>query len=165
MDNQFKNVKTHARLLSKAMWYEWRMKIYDGLRDGLLVRSRELDDDAEVLSKQEKLLDSVLPALVEEHAKLAAEASMLQAQVDALASCDQEKLTDARERLLVVDEELQEKRKMVAELQSKLADHEQTIEEIMERKEECLGEIREAERVVEECRGWSGAEVMALKGT
>ena len=49
MDNQFKNVKTHARLLSKAMWYEWRMKLQDGLEAGLLRISEGLDADEQLL--------------------------------------------------------------------------------------------------------------------
>ena len=164
MDTQFKNVKTHARLLSKAMWYEWRMKLLDGLKDGLLRISRDLDEDAGILSQQEQLLQSVLPQLVQEHEQLAAEAEVLQSKADELASCDQEELEDVRERLVNVDAELEEKRRIVAELQEELREREQRIEDAVERKLECQAEIKEAERVREECRGWSGSEVAALKG-
>ncbi|MCJ1251136.1 hypothetical protein MMC30_008367 [Trapelia coarctata] len=163
MDTQFKNVKTHARLLSKAMWYEWRMKLLDGLKDGLLRISRDLDEDSGILSQQEQLLQTVLPQLVEQHDQLAAEAKLLQAKADELANCDQEELEDAREQLVHIDSELEEKRQMVAELQEQLREREQAIEDAAERKLECQAEIKEAERVREECRGWSGSEVAALK--
>src|SRR5580700_2650781 len=56
MDSQFKNVKTHARLLSKAMWYEWRMKLLDGLKVGLHKISEGMDADGEILHHQQELL-------------------------------------------------------------------------------------------------------------
>lgn len=164
MDNQFKNVKTHARLLSKAMWYEWRMKLLDGLKDGLLRISQDMGNDAEILDQQEELLESVVPALVQQHKQLEAEAQILQAEADEMADCDQEELEDARERLVLIDEELNAKRKAVADLQTQLAQEEEDIENAAERKQECLGEIKEAERVREDCRGWSGSEVASLKG-
>ena len=164
MDNQFKNVKTHARLLSKAMWYEWRMKLLDGLKDGLVRISQDLNNDADLLGQQEQLLEEVLPALIEEHERLRAEAQLLQAQADEMADCDQEDLADARENLVCLDEELVAKRKVVAELQEQLNEQEKGIEDAIDRKQESLGAIREAERVREECRGWSGSEVALLKG-
>ena len=164
MDNQFKNVKTHARLLSKAMWYEWRMKLLDGLKDGLIRISNEMDADANVLTQQEELVQTVHPELVEEHERLKNEAQILQAQADELASCDHEELTDAREQLVILDDELEVKRKIVADLQRQLEEQELGIEEVLERKQEYLGEIKEAEKVREESRGWSGSEVAVLKG-
>ena len=164
MDSQFKNVKTHARLLSKAMWYEWRMKLLDGLKEGLLRIKEGFLEDAEILSQQEELLQPVLPGLVEEHEALAADAQLLQAQADELASCDQEELTDARKQLLEVNEDLEAKRQMVADLQQQLREQEEDIERVAERKQECIEEIKEAERVREDCKGWSASEVAALKG-
>ncbi|MCJ1438218.1 hypothetical protein MMC27_007605 [Xylographa pallens] len=163
MDNQFKNVKTHARLLSKAMWYEWRMKLLDGLKDGLVRIGQDMNNDADLLGQQEQLLEEVLPTLIEEHERLRAEAKLLQAQADEMADCDQEELADARENLVYLDEELVAKRKVVAELQQQLSEQETGIDDAIDRKQEYLGEIREAERVREECRGWSGSEVAILK--
>ena len=164
MDNQFKNVKTHARLLSKAMWYEWRMKLLDGLKDGLVRISQDMSNDADLLGQQEHLLEEVVPALAQKHEVLRAEAQFLQAQADEMADCDQEELADARERLAVLDEELDAKRRMLAELQQQLTEQETFIDDAIDRKQEYLGEIREAEKVREECRGWSVSEVALLKG-
>ena len=165
MDNQFKNVKTHARLLSKAMWYEWRTKLLDGLKDHLLQIGDGFTADDEILTQQEQLLNVALPPLIEEHDALAAEAQLLQAQADELASCNQEELTEARKKLAAVDEEVEAKTKIVSELQKKLKTEEDRIEQITERKQDCLAEIQEAERVREQYRGWSEPEVAALKGT
>ncbi|MCJ1379914.1 hypothetical protein MMC17_003017 [Xylographa soralifera] len=163
MDNQFKNVKTHARLLSKAMWYEWRMKLLDGLKDGLVRISLDMSNDSDLLGQQEQLLEEVVPTLIKEHERLRAEAQLLQAQADEMADCDQEELADARENLVYLDEELDAKRKAVAELRQQLEEQEKGIEDAIDRKQEYLGEIREAERVREESRGWSGSEVAILK--
>ena len=164
MDNQFKNVKTHARLLSKAMWYEWRMKLLEGLKEGLLRIGEDMDADADFLSQQEHLLEPILPPLIEEHERLEAECNLLQAHADELAGCDQQELQDARRELSAVDDDIATKQRMIAELNQELQDTEQGIEDVTERKQECAEEIKEADRVRQECRGWSTSEIIALKG-
>ena len=165
MDNQFKNVKTHARLLSKAMWYEWRMKLLDGLKEGLLGVGEGMEQDAENLTQQELLLEPVLPGLVQEHGQLEDECRLLQAQADEMASCDQEELKDAREELAMIEEEIEAKQKMITDLQQQLSEKEYGIENNAHRKQDCLEEIKVAEKVRQDCRGWSAPEVAALKGT
>jgi kinetochore protein Spc7/SPC105 len=163
MDNQFKNVKTHARLLSKGMWYEWRMKLLDGLKEGLVRISDGLEEDSVLLGKQEEILNAVVPGLVEEHMRLENEASMLQAQAEELENCDQDELNEAREDLGTVEQDIEVKKAIIAKLQEQFNEKEVAVEQILERKQDCLAEIKEAERVREDCRGWTGAEVAALK--
>jgi kinetochore protein Spc7/SPC105 len=50
------------------------------------------------------------------------------------------------------------------QLQQELADKEARIDAVKEHKVKCLAEIKTAERVREECRGWSTTEVKDLKG-
>jgi len=164
MDNQFRNVKTHARLLSKAMWYEWRMKLLEGLKEGLDRHVEEMKADDAALSKQEKILESVVPGLVEKHAALKAEATNLQQLADEMENCDQDELRNAREKLASIEAEIAEKKRLIAEMQEELQDKTDTIEAGAELKAEIMEQIREAERVKEECRGWSVKEVNALKG-
>ena len=165
MDNQFKNVKTHARLLSKAMWYEWRMKLLDGLKEGLLRIGDELTQDDKIIAEQEQLLGPIVPSLTQEHEQLESQASVLQSQADELANCDQDELKNARDNLISIEEEIEAKRKLLEDLQLQLAQQEQGIEQATERKADCILEIQAAEQVCEECRGWSIAEVSDLKGT
>lgn len=164
MDNQFKNVKTHARLLSKAMWYQWRMKLLAGLRDDLLKIGEGLDDDDKRLNQQENILELTLPSLVEEHDKLEAERQLLQSQADEIASCDQGELHEARNNLVIAENELQSKRKMLEELQDELRRKEDSFETAVERKQQCMAEIKEAEKIREDYRGWSPSEVADLQG-
>jgi kinetochore protein Spc7/SPC105 len=164
MDNQFRNVKTHARLLSKAMWYEWRMKLLEGLKEGLGRHFEEMKADDAILSKQEKIFNSVVPGLLEKHSALESEATHLQQIVDEMENCDQDELRAARERLASLDAEIAAKKKQLEEMQEDLQDKVDTIEAGAELKSEFMGQIREAERVKEECRGWSVKEVNSLKG-
>ena len=164
MDNQFKNVKTHARLLSKAMWYEWRMKLLDGLKEGLLRISDDFAQDAKIISQQEQLLEPVVPDLAQEHERLEAEARLLQSRADEVASCDQDELKDARDNLASMEDEIESKRKQLEDLQLQLTQHEEAIEQATDSKADCLLGIQAAEQVCEECRGWTVAEVSALKG-
>ncbi|KAL9600343.1 MAG: hypothetical protein Q9179_003250 [Wetmoreana sp. 5 TL-2023] len=163
MDNQFKNVKTHARLLSKAMWYEWRMKLLDGLKEGLVQISDGMDEDAKSLVKQESLLEPVVPELIAQNERLQNEHQVLQAQAEELASCDQEELRQAREKLATVDDDLQEKLKLLAELERELEAKDESIQDALERRDEYHAEIKEAERVRQESRGWKMSEVEALQ--
>lgn len=164
MDNQFKNVKTHARLLSKAMWYEWRMKLLDGLKEGLIQISSGMDEDAQVLSQQEGHIEAVLPKLVEEDEQLRKDHQVLQAQADELASCDQDELRQTREQLAAIDHDLQAKRRLAAQLETELRFKEKAIQDAVERRDEYQAEIKEAERVRQESRGWKRSEVAALQG-
>ena len=164
MDNQFRNVKTHARLLSKAMWYEWRMKLLEGLKEGLDRHVEEMRSDDSLLSEQEAILQSVVPQLVEKRAVLDSEASRLQEIVDEMENIDPNELRMARERLAKVDAEIERKKRQLEEMQDNLQNKNDTIEAGAELKTEFLEQIREAERVREECRGWSIKEVNALKG-
>lgn len=164
MDNQFKNVKTHARLLSKAMWYEWRMKLQEGLKEGLIKIGKDMVDDEQFLQKQEALLQAVLPDLAKQFEALEREHESLQSAAREIADCDPEELQAARTELSDVTSENAKKMRKIEELRQVLQETEATIEDITERKQECISVIEEAEKVREECRGWSSAEIRALKG-
>ncbi len=164
MDNQLKNVKTHARLLSKGMWYEWRMTLLGTLKEGLFKTAEGMIQDEEVLDKQQALLEKVLPHLIRKAQQLEHEESYLRSAAEEIANCDQEELSDARQRLIEVDADIEAKKRMIAELHKQLEGKEAEIKIGTERKQICQEEIREAERIREECRGWTSSEVSTLKG-
>ncbi|KAK8064884.1 hypothetical protein PG994_007522 [Apiospora phragmitis] len=163
MDNQFKNVKTHARLLSKAMWYEWRMKLQDGLKEGLVTIAKDMEDDEQLLQKQENMLNTSLPHLVKTYEALEQEHSSLRSVAQELADCDPEELEAARAELSDVDSDVAEKMRKIEELQQVLGETESTIQDMVDRKQECLTAIEEAEKIREECRGWSSKEISTRK--
>ncbi|KAL9582661.1 MAG: hypothetical protein Q9212_003164 [Teloschistes hypoglaucus] len=163
MDNQFKNVKTHARLLSKAMWYEWRMKLLDGLKEGLVQISNGMGEDAENLAQQERLLEPALPKFIEEKGRLQGEYQNLQAQADELANCDQDELRQARDKLRAVDDDLQAKLSLLAQLEQDFQGKDESVQDGLERRDEYHAEIKEAERVRQDSRGWKVSEVSALQ--
>ena len=164
MDNQFKNMKTYARLQSKEIWYGWRSTLLRDLKAALIKTGEEFDQDDAILKKQEELLEAVLPALIAQHEELGVECKQLQQRQDELTSCDREELEAAREQLIAADAEIEEKKRLVASLQEELIQKEASIEAVKERKMECTEEIKAAERVREECRGWSSSEVNTFKG-
>jgi kinetochore protein Spc7/SPC105 len=164
MDNQFKNLKTNARLNARGEWYGWRSTLLRDLKSGLLGTMEGLGRDEVVLKEREDQLDAVLPPLVERHARLGVECKQLQQRHEELNSSDREELEKTRERLVATDASLAEKRRILAELQEELSSKEARIEAAKERKIECAAEIKAAERVREECRGWSTKEVLDLRG-
>lgn len=164
MDNQFRNVKAHARLLSKSMWYEWRMKLLEGLKQGLDSHVQDMIRDARVLSKKEELLGDMVPELIEMHARLQVEAHNLKKMVEEMESCDQEELRRAREKIAMVEQEIAQRKTAWAEAQANMEENSSVIEVGAERKALLLKEIEEAESVLEECRGWSVKEVGGLRG-
>jgi kinetochore protein Spc7/SPC105 len=163
MDNQFKNLKTNARLEARGEWYTWRSTLLQDLKSGLLSTMDGFKRDESKLATQEQLLDTVLPPLIEKQDALSTECKQLQQRHDELNSCDREELEQTREKLVATDAELDEKRRLLAQLQGELAEKEARIETVKERKIECAEEIKAAERVREECRGWSTTEVSDLK--
>ena len=164
MDNQFKNLKTNARLEARGEWYTWRSTLLKDLKSGLLHTLDGFKRDEAKLLSQGQLLDTVLPPLLEKQESLSTECKQLQQRHDELNSCDREELEQTRTKLVATDEELDEKRQLLAQLQEELADKEGRIDAVKERKVECIEEIKAAERVREECRGWSTSEVNDLKG-
>ena len=165
MDIQFKNIKAHARGESKRTWYEWRSKLFDGLNEGLQGIRQGMIEDDKVIAQQEQLLQSIVPSLAEKHAQLKEEASILQARADEVASCDQNELQRARERLVQTEQEIQAKLALIANLKAEMEQKDETTSQITERLSDCRAEIHEAERVTSENRGWTSTEVKALKGT
>lgn len=164
MDNQFRNVKTHARLLSKATWYEWRMKLLEGLKEGLHRNVKDMKADDEVLSKREELLNSAVPVLVEKHAALEQEANNLQQLVEEMESCDQDEMRGARATLSSVENEIEAKKRELELLQEEAQERTNAIEAGTEMRDEFMAQIQQAERVKEECRGWSARDINELKG-
>ncbi|KAH7320041.1 hypothetical protein B0I35DRAFT_392081 [Stachybotrys elegans] len=163
MDNQFKNVKTHARLLSKAMWYEWRMKLQDGLKEGLVKISEGMENDYRILEEQQSLLESVTPELVKRYETLMEHSRNLEEAARELADCDPEELQASRDELSSLDDDIAKKRKLIAELRADLEASEADVTELTAQKEACLVDITEAEKIREECRGWTSTEVNTLK--
>ncbi|KAM0742272.1 hypothetical protein ACQRIT_002449 [Beauveria bassiana] len=164
MDNQFRNVKTHARLLSKAMWYEWRMKLQEGLREGLVKISSDMDGDYRVLQEQMDMLESVLPELTRTYEGLVEERENLEEAAKELADCDPAELDSAREQLSTLDVDIDAKKKLIAELRLQLRTAEENSDSLSAKKVSCLADIAQSEKIREECRGWSSAEVNSLKG-
>ncbi|EFR04462.1 hypothetical protein MGYG_07470 [Nannizzia gypsea CBS 118893] len=162
MDNQFRNVKAHARLLSKEMWYEWRMKLLEGLKQGLDRHVDEMKQDDAFLSRKEHILAKVVPGLIEKHTKLEIDSQNLQKVMDDLENCDQEELRDARKKLLAVESELSACKDKYNHARGRLEEKSDLLEKAQARKEELLQQIREAESIKEECRGWDGKEVRVL---
>ncbi|KAF2709659.1 Spc7-domain-containing protein [Pleomassaria siparia CBS 279.74] len=163
MDNQFKNLKTSARLEARGEWYGWRSTLLGDLKAGLLSTLDGFRRDESTLTNQEKLLDAVLPPLIEQQGRLETESKQLQQRHDELNSCDREELEQAREQLVTTDTHIAEARRLIAQLQEELAQKEARVEAVKERKIECAEEIKAADRVREECRGWSTKEVNDLK--
>ncbi|EGX92733.1 chromosome segregation protein [Cordyceps militaris CM01] len=164
MDNQFKNVKTHARLLSKAMWYEWRMKLQEGLREGLVKISTDMDVDYRALQEQMVMLDSVLPELTASYAGLEEEREALEEAAQEIADCDPAELNSARQELVCLDADIEAKKKLISGLRLQFEAAQTSSESLSAKKLSCLADIAQSEKVRENCRGWSSAEVNSLKG-
>jgi kinetochore protein Spc7/SPC105 len=163
MDNQFRNGKTNARLQSKEGWYAWRRQLVDGLRGGLEGIKRGMEEDAAQLQKQEAILGSIVPDLISQHSELEQQLQSLEQRVAEHDSLDHEVLSQSRQQLQTVDDDFKAKLAQLEELQQQMQDKTETLAAASELKDEMLEQIAEAERVHEECRGWSGKDVQELK--
>jgi kinetochore protein Spc7/SPC105 len=146
------------------MWYEWRMKLQDGLKEGLLKTAEGMDSDDQLLAKQQELLSSIMPDMVKRLEELELEHEDLQAIAQELADCDPQDLEDARADLAAVDKTIAEKTKQLEELRRELGESTESVESLTQQKQQYLEEIREADKIREECRGWSSSEINKLKG-
>lgn len=163
MDNEFKNVKTHARLLSKAMWYEWRMKLQEGLREGLVKISVDMLHDDRKLDEQQAILSAALPTLISEYDALEEERVNLDEAAQELADCDPEELQEVRDELVNVEQDIEEKQRQIQALREEYQEAENEAEELAASKTDCLADIARSEKIREDCRGWNSSEVNSLK--
>ena len=164
MDNQFKNVKTHARLLSKAMWYEWRMKLQEGLKEGLVKISDGMDCDDGMLEEREGILAASLPKLVAKFDAAEEDFDNLQEAAQELADCDPAELHAARDELTNMTADTDAKKKLIEELRAQLEEATAEAEDLTAQKQHLQYQIQASENIREACRGWTGSEVDAIKG-
>ena len=164
MDSQFKNIKTHARLSSKAMWYGWRRKLYSDLHLGLSKIAKGLEEDDAVFRQKELLLSSTLPRMLATIERLSTEQEALAQQAEEIASSNQVELAAARDNLVDLEVDLEQKQTHLASLQSQIRAQQEAIEFKTERKMSLSADIVQAEKMREEYRGRSVAEVGKWKG-
>lgn len=165
MKSQFLNMKTNARLQSKAGWHAWRAQLLNDLKTGLQHSAGELAMDDKTLKERQAVLEAVLPDLLARDEELSTLVELMQRRAEEMDSVDREELEETRSRLVTAEQEIEEKQQLLEELQKELEEKDANIETIKESKEECAAQIKEAERVREECRGWSAGEVETAKGT
>ncbi|KHJ35424.1 putative chromosome segregation protein [Erysiphe necator] len=163
MDNQLKNVKTHSRLLSKGQWYDWRMTLHGTLKEGLAKSAEGMVCDEEILNHQQMLLDSVLPSAILNAKSLEEKINELQVAAQEIANCNKEELSAARQRLITVDENYEYKKIRLVELQKQLQKIETDIVEKHQYKQKLQKKIYDAEKIKEECRGWTVSEIQIIK--
>jgi len=164
LDVNMRDAKTNARMRSKEIWYGWRSQLLDGLSDGLDRTRTGLDADAEVLGQKQQSLDSVLPDMLQHYEDLLKEAEQLEQAAAATSEEEKEELRASRARLVEVDEQIEERKRMLAGLQRDVDEQDNLAEAYEEGKMESLAAIQEAERVKESCRGFTIDEVQSLKG-
>ncbi|KAI7154795.1 Spc7-domain-containing protein [Hortaea werneckii] len=163
LDAQMRDMKTHARLRSKEMWYAWRSQLLEDLMKGLSGIGEGLLKDDEVLQRAEEVLDQVLPGIEEKHVALQQEAERLENEVQSTSEEEKEELEQARSRIVEVDGAVDEKRRVLEELERETEEQDQMANHLEESKVEFAAAIKEAERVREACRGVSLQEIADLK--
>ncbi|KAH8146170.1 uncharacterized protein LAJ45_09860 [Morchella importuna] len=159
MDTQFKNVKTHARLLARGIWYKWRRQLMDGVKTALEANLGDMRGDEEALESARVAAEEVLPGWRARREGAERTAARLEEARRRCEGDDKEQLARAREGLTGVA-------RRIEEVKMKLAQRSKELEEVNEgigargaRKAELQAAIDEAERVKEQNRGWSEEEV------
>lgn len=163
MDNQLKNVKTHSRLLSKELWYDWRMTLLGTLKEGLIKTTEDMVSDEVNLENQQSLLNSILPSLAKKAEFLQQEEHQLLSIIKEINSCNREELIEAHQSLIAVTEEVEAKKLILEQLLKQSEKIEGEIEAGFKVKQNYQAELNESEKIREECRGWTCSEINAIK--
>jgi kinetochore protein Spc7/SPC105 len=164
MDQQFRNVKTHARLTSKSMWYEWRMKLLEGLREGLDKHVTGMDVDYMALRHEEALLTPMIQDLLSRHDALVEEVEGLRLRETEAENEDVDEKDKVRKRLAGVEKRLEERTTYLLQLERQQEENGRRVVAAKDLKEELEANIKEAERFRAENRGWSAKEVVEARG-
>lgn len=140
------------------------MKLQEGLKEGLDRIAEGMDDDDKVLRRQQDLLDSVLPDMIKYFESLESEHEDLEEVAKELEDCDPEELQNARKDLVSMDQAIEERKRKIEELRAQIEVSQTSADSLAKQKQQYLEEIQEADKIREECRGWSSTEVSAIKG-
>jgi kinetochore protein Spc7/SPC105 len=164
MDAQLRDLKTNARLQSKAGWHNWRSQLLNNVISGTQDTAQELENDSTLLAQVEKSFEDVLPALIEKSQALDEELAMLEKRkADAEGESGAE-LDDAREQLQLAERDIEEQDALLASLKAELEEKKSRADDARSWRAETIASINEADRVCEEYRGWSTSEVTVLQG-
>ncbi|KAF2664233.1 Spc7-domain-containing protein [Microthyrium microscopicum] len=162
IDSQLRDLKTNARLQSKSGWHSWRAQLLNDLKTGLTSTASDLERDDALLAPVEAAFDQVLPDMFQQESSLQSTLDMLQkrkADADNNTGAD---LDTARESLTATKSTLQQKQDLLERLQASHAEATTRLDAAQSWKTETAAAIKEADRISEECRGWSTTEVLAL---
>ncbi|TQS39035.1 hypothetical protein Golomagni_00446 [Golovinomyces magnicellulatus] len=162
MDNQLKNVKTHSRLLSKDLWYDWRMTLHGTLKEGLIKAAEGFNRDEASLNHQQLLLDKILPSSIKIVESLKTEENDLRVAAQEISSCNKEELNQARQRMSLIEEELEAKKLLLAEFRKQFQKLDSEIELKREYKQKLNESIVESEKTREKYKGWTTSEIHAI---
>jgi kinetochore protein Spc7/SPC105 len=164
MNAQLRDLKTNARLQSKAGWHNWRSQLLNNVISGTQDTALELENDSIVLAKVEKSFEDVLPALIEKSQALEEELAMLEKRKADAEGGSGAELDEAREQLQLAEREIEEQDALLASLKAELEEKKSLADDARSWRAETIASINEADRVCEEYRGWSTSEVTALQG-
>jgi len=163
MDTQFKNVKTHARFLAKGIWYEWRMKLLEGVRAALEDNLKGLKDDETLLSEALAAGQKLLPEIISRFEAAKSKLESMREMERRIEADDKAQLAIARESLQSVQSRIEQAKAELAQRKKDLGKLDAQLSERELRKQTLQSCIEEAERVKEMNRGWSEEEVSTWK--
>ncbi|PUU77847.1 Spc7 kinetochore protein-domain-containing protein [Tuber borchii] len=163
MDTQFKNVKTHARFLAKGIWYEWRMKLLEGVRAALEDNLKGLKDDETLLSEALAAGQKLLPEIISRFETARSKLGSMREMKRRIEADDKAQLAIARESLQSVQSRIEQTKAELAQRKKDLEELDAQLSERELRKQTLQSCIEEAERVKEMNRGWSEEEVSIWK--
>ncbi|CAZ86060.1 unnamed protein product [Tuber melanosporum] len=163
MDTQFKNVKTHARFLAKGIWYEWRMKLLEGVRAALEENLKGLKGDETLLSEALAAGQKLLPEIISRFEAAKSKLDYLREMKRRIEADDKAQLAIARESLQSVQSKVEQTKAELAQRKKDLEKLDAQLSERELRKQMLQSCIEEAERVKEMNRGWSEEEVSIWK--
>ena len=165
LDAHMREARTQARLRSKEIWYGWRGQLLEGLEEGLRGIKKGLEEDGDSIADKEGLLENLLPSMLQQQESMQDEAQRLEEAAAAINEDEKEELHATRERLTSINEQIEERRRMVAEFERDLSEQQRFIDIYAETKAECFGAIQESERIKDSSRGWSIDEVTDLRNS
>lgn len=163
MDIQFRNNKTHARLVAKKEWYTWRQVLLTGVQAILRENLEGLKSDEQTVKALSQEVASHLPELKQAWEQAKYELQKLEEVKRRVEVDDQGALVAARSQLSSVSENIETARAQAVGKRQESENLAAAIKEKEARKAELVASIEEAERIKEMNRGWSEKEVGAWK--
>lgn len=163
MNIQFQVLKNYARQQAKSVWYTWRSKLVEGVRQGLILNKRSLEDSRLKLDSQIDQLTSEQRESIKQVEFLTMKLGKLMQHKLEFEKCDKDELMSSRSKLISISNECLERGNQLEVLKSNLSELAGSLDSTQTMIADLNQEVSQLSNKIKESEIFSGGDVHRMQ--